>query len=215
MSFKCQWVSSLLDFLANHGGKVAIVALSIAVGLIYTYYKSGEDRSNVEKEVSRSVSIEPYEIQELRYSNELTLAQYQNIVGYFRHHYPSDSVIRYDEFVQQISRNSSFKLRNGYLFDRMVVHYATTNGLLHASTEKVDVKAVKLPIMFLLVALSLALQEPPIDRIRGLFQIIAQNIREKSISNFEIGIAALEDNSEDELIPTASLGSIDLPFDMK
>jgi hypothetical protein len=69
------------DFLSRHGGKVAIVALSVAVGLIYTWFLGTRDRGNVEKAIEHAETIlEPYEVLELRHFNRITESQMKELI---------------------------------------------------------------------------------------------------------------------------------------
>jgi hypothetical protein len=69
------------DFLSRHGGKVAIVALSVAVGLIYTWFLGTRDRGNVEKAIEHAETIlEPYEVLELRHFNRITETQMRELI---------------------------------------------------------------------------------------------------------------------------------------
>ena len=67
---------STIDYLADYGGTIGIISIGIIGALIYSYYESIQDRNRVEDKVSDAVKIEPYEIQELRYLNQLTYDQY-------------------------------------------------------------------------------------------------------------------------------------------
>jgi hypothetical protein len=49
-------------FLSKHGGKVAIVAIGISIGLIYSYILSGRSRNLVEDSLNSEASLEPYEV---------------------------------------------------------------------------------------------------------------------------------------------------------
>jgi hypothetical protein len=49
--------------LANHGGKVAAVAMSLAVFFFYSFYQSGQNRSSLEDKIFDELPLEPYEVQ--------------------------------------------------------------------------------------------------------------------------------------------------------
>ena len=55
-------ISEEADFLTRHGGKIAVVALSITFFLVYTYYESGQSKNRVEEELNDEAAIEPYEV---------------------------------------------------------------------------------------------------------------------------------------------------------
>jgi hypothetical protein len=69
------------DFLFKHGGKVAGVAFATAVFLIYRFFKSGSDKSEVETYLNSISPLEPYEANELRLSNNITTEEYDYLVS--------------------------------------------------------------------------------------------------------------------------------------
>ena len=69
------------DFLSKHGGKVAGVAFATAVFLIYRFFKSGSDKSEVETYLNSISPLEPYEANELRLSNNITTEEYDYLVS--------------------------------------------------------------------------------------------------------------------------------------
>lgn len=72
------------DFLSRHGGKVALVAFSIAAGLVYTYYLSIQDRNSIEKAVdSYEMPIDPYELLDLRNANQIKGEQFSSLLQKF------------------------------------------------------------------------------------------------------------------------------------
>ena len=61
----------------RHGGKVAAGALALTAAIIYTYYESGRSKTNVEEGLNNRMIIEPYEVNEIRFLNNLTPAVYE------------------------------------------------------------------------------------------------------------------------------------------
>ena len=57
------------SFLSQHGGKVFIVALSVAGYLIYGFFKGSSNKSELEDKILEETILEPYEINELRDNN--------------------------------------------------------------------------------------------------------------------------------------------------
>lgn len=128
------------DFLSMHGGKVALGALGIAIALIYSWYKGGVNRNNLEDELSEKAIIEPYEIQELRLSNGFISGQdFDDIV---RSCYAtcSPAGMSYREFIQFVKKHqqqqqqasvggmngggrSGFTIQSCHLLDRVVAGY--------------------------------------------------------------------------------------------
>ena len=68
--------SSLYD---RHGGKVAGAALALTAVIIYTYYESGKSKTAVEDGLNEQMVIEPYEVNEIRFLNNLTPAVYESL----------------------------------------------------------------------------------------------------------------------------------------
>jgi hypothetical protein len=61
----------------RHGGKVAAGALALTAAIIYTYYESGRSKTIVEEGLNNRMTIEPYEVNEIRFLNNLTPAVYE------------------------------------------------------------------------------------------------------------------------------------------
>ena len=91
-------VSSEADFLTRHGGKVAAVALSVAFGLIYTYYESIQSKNRVEEELNADAALEPYEINEIRFLNTMTPEVFDSLVAACMEHFEG-GVATYADFV--------------------------------------------------------------------------------------------------------------------
>jgi len=87
-----------VDILADHGGKIALVVFGGVIALFYTYYASGKDRNKLEDGISEAALIEPYEIQELRYTNKLSKDDFVSIAKQCRTHFHSGQAT-YAEFV--------------------------------------------------------------------------------------------------------------------
>lgn len=184
--FNCQVVGGWIfifvaDFLSNHGGKVALVAFSVAIGLIYSYYQSGEDRTRQERNVRRLAAIEPYEIQELRHCSKIDTDKYNLIVSTIRNEEHGEMV--YGDFVAKVSKLSGNAIRGGYILDRLVWRHALAKGILSQSNDEgerhgkdvVRLRELRLPVSFLLVVLSLALQDSAEERVSGLVRIIEES----------------------------------------
>jgi len=90
--------SSEADFLTRHGGKVAAVALSVAFGLIYTYYESIQSKNRVEEELNADAALEPYEINEIRFLNTMTPEVFDSLVAACMKHFEG-GVATYADFV--------------------------------------------------------------------------------------------------------------------
>lgn len=88
----------VVDILADHGGKIALVVFGGIIALFYTYYASGKDRNKLEDGISEAALIEPYEIQELRYTNKLSKDDFISIAEQCKAQFHSGQAT-YAEFV--------------------------------------------------------------------------------------------------------------------
>jgi hypothetical protein len=186
------------DFLSNHGGKVALVALGVAIALFYSYWVGGQNRNKVEEEVLKYSLIEPYEIQEMRYLNNVSNEEYAKAVqqckDYFRGGYTT-----YDEFVKFLKTQTfvkNLKLQQSHLLDRFIQSYITQTfqitgdanldtssrkslyfGIPKDATSPPAVKFHDVPISLdlLLVAFSLFMLEDGLGRVEGLFKLAEIN----------------------------------------
>lgn len=117
------------DFLSNHGGKVAIVAFGLAIYLFYGYWRGGQNRTKVEDDVLKFANIEPYELQEMRYLNNLNPQQFNEVADKCRSHFASnDNFATYSEFIaflKTVRCLSRWKFENSYVLDRFVQSYVT------------------------------------------------------------------------------------------
>ncbi len=93
-----------IDILADHGGKIALAVFGGIIGLFYTYYASGKDRNKLEDSIADAALIEPYEIQELRFTNKLSKDDYISIVDQCKAHFTSGQAT-YVEFVHFLRDN--------------------------------------------------------------------------------------------------------------
>lgn len=181
------------DFLLNHGGKVALVAFSISAYLIYTYYLSVTDRKNVEEDVEHSTIIEPYEIQQLRYANRLSKDAFLSIA---KRVYEDNSAtvnrgghnkltMTYKDFVKLVQQHSSQHhnpISNGYFLDRVVYQHMIQpqlHSLIFRSEEECALSngttkwyEMELPVDYLLVVLSLALESDAPFRLAVFHQLL-------------------------------------------
>ena len=73
----------------RHGGKVAAGALALTAAIIYTYYESGRSKTNVEEGLNNRMIIEPYEVNEIRFLNNLTPAVYEALSVACLNHFAS------------------------------------------------------------------------------------------------------------------------------
>ena len=93
-----------IDILADHGGKIALVVFGGIVALVYSYYLSGQDRNKIEDKISDEVFVEPYEIQELRYTNNMDVDSYNEISTQVKRAFPSGQAT-YKEFLKFLKQD--------------------------------------------------------------------------------------------------------------
>lgn len=114
------------DVLADHGGKIAAVSVVLIVMLIYSYYESGQNRNRIEEAVKSSMYIEPFEIQELRYMNQLRPKDYARIVDCVRKHFSSGEPVSYSRFVAFVRNADSLadiRIRSTHILDRFAAQH--------------------------------------------------------------------------------------------
>ena len=152
-----------IDYLASYGGTIGIISIGIIGALIYSYYESIQDRNRIEDKVSDAIKIEPYEIQELRYLNQLTYDQYctlcNRVIQVHREgnrsitirdtgHIDSPSMsvrssmsMSYRVFIGilvEFAKSHELSFRSMHLLDRLVLAYLTTeeeNRLMLSSKD--------------------------------------------------------------------------------
>lgn len=128
------------SFLAVHGGKIAAGVGIFLVVWIYTYFRGGQLKTAAEESLSESSAIEPHEANEIRYTNELDIELYEDIIKqskiYFQNFENSSNskskLVSYKEFItflcnylkdKRTITNEKIKIQSGYLFDRIVARY--------------------------------------------------------------------------------------------
>jgi hypothetical protein len=152
----------VVDILADHGGKIALVVFGGIVALFYSYYLGGKDRNRIEDAIADAVYIEPYEIQELRHFNMLTCDEFRQVVAQAQKAFPSGQA-SYADFMCFLKQDLVFKpstslwqeradvhsqwgitapppprrklkLKSSYLFDRMMMGMSIARAKEAAST---------------------------------------------------------------------------------
>lgn len=162
------------SILSNHGGKIALVGFSFAAGLIYRWYMGGRTKIILEEEISQEAPVDPYEINELRAKNAVSREKLVPFIDEILKHYHGSS-ITYNQFIsfywQYFGNDSSVKIENGYMLDRLVLFYVNKYKSLSNIPENLTVessngssnldlnKNIKLPIPFYLVMLTLTISK--------------------------------------------------------
>ncbi len=124
---------------SKHAGKIGICAMALSVYFIYSYFKGYKNKGRMEAVISDSSSIEPYEVNEVRF---LTVGMspdiYQEVVLECYAHFSSkssgnscdsssDPEVTYEDFIsvtRPILDKHKVKLRGGHLLDRVCRNYA-------------------------------------------------------------------------------------------
>lgn len=122
-SFSTTPISWLLE---NHGGKVGLVAVTFAGGLIWSYFEGGNQKSKLEDLIEKNFLLEPYETLLLRYTNNNTfsLSKFHDIIkNEFMHDIKDQKFLTLSEFAQRLEENCKLRLVNNYLFERAIATY--------------------------------------------------------------------------------------------
>ena len=126
-----------IDILADHGGKIALAVFGGIIGLFYTYYASGKDRNKLEDSIADAALIEPYEIQELRFTNKLSKDDYISIVDQCKAHFTSGQAT-YVEFVHFLRDSVVLPASNDVIQEPA---YSTSAAYGTYGTNNVNAKA--------------------------------------------------------------------------
>ena len=113
------------SFLTQHGGKVAIIALSIAALLIYKYFQGGTNRKRVEEILEEHTILEVYEMNELRLANEVTVEEYSKILN--DHTWNYNGKESYINMLQKVRTSLGRDLCKTYLLDRLIFSICFSN----------------------------------------------------------------------------------------
>jgi hypothetical protein len=154
------------DFLSQHGGKVALAGFSFAGALIYRWLQGSKNKRDIEHSISRESPLHPYESNDLREKNSMTVAQYQQFVNECISHC-SSGVISYKEFLSLFHKTTDYQIVDGYILDRLVLFYIEKHMNITATIED----DAKIPVVFLLVLLSNIVASSPNERAEMLFDV--------------------------------------------
>lgn len=146
---------------------------------MYTYYLSIQSRNDLEKTIQQSAILDPYDILELRYTNELTAREYSAVVQLFADQLSRPgSLISYRDFVQQTNTllQSQFhkQIHAGHLLDRFVAvyHERQQTGLQdEAGRPKENFSDADYPVDLLLVLFNLCMLRDATPRIDALHHL--------------------------------------------
>lgn len=152
------------DFLSMHGGKIALFGFSAAAALIYRWLQGGKNKKKVEENIVRESPLHPYESNDLRLKNSMTVDQFKSFADACLSQFPSGAA-SYKDFLSFFHKSTSYRIVDAYVLDRLVLHYVETNMAIHASIDS----DVKLPISLLLVVLSNVVTGDPRDRAEMFF----------------------------------------------
>lgn len=142
---------------------MALVGFSFAAALIYRWYVGTCNRSNFEDQLAEESPLHPYESNELRSGNSMTCDQFVELENQCRREFP-DGLATYQEFVSFMKSIDLYKVKGGYLLDRIVL------GFIQREKGS-DVKTRRYPISFFLVALTNVIDAAVDDRVELLFHL--------------------------------------------
>lgn len=156
------------DPLSKHGGKIALAAFAVAGGLIYTYYLGIQDRDKIEKDTEHESAIEPYEIQQLRHVNRLSLADYHQILLVFQQELKNKESIRYSNVIMLTKSVLKQPIRAGHFLDRMII---VKGSQLTSATPNTNLADIQLPSEYYMVMLNLLMGRDIQDRVQALHSL--------------------------------------------
>jgi len=166
------------SFLSKHGGKVAMVAFTVSMVLLFRYFRSNSKRSEVEEDLADLAVLEPYEIHDLRVSNDLTAAQYDVICDKMFDAFPQGECT-YTEFVAavrgMVEGKFHKKLKHMHLLDRLVTGMSFVPGTGHDAHDAHDCER-RYPLRRLLVAFNTAINAPAAERITSLDRLLKRSV---------------------------------------
>lgn len=154
------------DFLSQHGGKVALAGFSIAGALIYRWLQGSKNKRELEHNIANTSPLHPYESNDLREKNTMTVTQYKQFVNDCVSNFPS-GFASYKEFLRLLHTTINYHIADGYVLDRLVLFYVETQMNTIATIED----DLNLPVVFLLVLLSNVVTSTPNERAEMLFDV--------------------------------------------
>lgn len=157
------------SFLARHGGKVGIISLGLAIGLIYTYFQGMWDRNALEDKITANAKIEPYEINELRDRNQLKRKDFQRIAYHIIKLNNNSSRMSYKNFILNVE-SFGYNIRSGHLLDRWMIQYLSSINSNDIQDWNTEVSKVLL-LSLLSLTLESSSEEYPNERIGAIFHL--------------------------------------------
>jgi hypothetical protein len=171
------------SFLAKYGGKIAMAAMALSGVLLYRYFKSNSLRSEVEEDLIELTVLEPYEIHDLRVSNEISAADFDAISARMFELFPSQE-LTYDEFIGAVSnivrQKFNRELKHMHYFDRLVMGSTQVPG---SKTLGEDATKAVVPLRRLLVAFSTVVNAVADERIVSLDRLMRTSLSKMDHQN--------------------------------
>ena len=164
------------DFLSNHGGKVALFGLVTEIGLIYRWVIGGRNRTNTEKMISEEYALIPLEVSEIRYLNDITISEFENIVTTTRSQFKSNST-NYLNFIEIFKSMISTSVFDGHLIDRIILFYNKKHQNTNIELELQKPISIMtyfnaiVPLDFLLVTSSMAVKSNIDERVACFYKL--------------------------------------------
>lgn len=178
----------VIDILADHGGKIALAGFLFSAGLIYRYVKSGSNRTSVEKALTNAAALEPIEVNEIRFANYISSAQFESLVTASRSNFPNGC--SYNEFIDFCKQHLKTNITLGHLLDRVIYFRINEMKPKDADEETTADETIKLnvpfPIDYLLIVFSMSVQCTPEERVTLLYKMGLKNSSVESSNEEEI-----------------------------
>jgi hypothetical protein len=126
------------DFFFNHGGKIAFLSISLIVYIVYSFYKGGAMRTEMEEFIESEYALEPNEVNELRSSNRITPNVYRRTLSLCSERYP-DGHLSYGEFIAIIQEVLGDKklIQSSHLFERLIYMNFLRNKMPRRSNSSI------------------------------------------------------------------------------
>ena len=155
------------DFWSRHGGKVGLGALAATSFMLYSYFVGQMNQKSCEDGIADATPLEPYEVTELRYANNLTYEIYEDLLRECRRGLPER--VRYAVFTAFVTDCLQKKYKKrvslGHLIDRVVQVHLQSGG--SAGEDLVDRD-------YLLTVLNILVNESATQRVALLHRLAAQ-----------------------------------------
>lgn len=164
------------DFWSRHGGKVGLGALAVTSFLLYSYFVGQMNQKSCEDAIADAAPLEPYEVTELRYANNLSYEIYEDLVRECRSSLPER--VRYAAFAafirECLQKKHKKSVSLGHLIDRVVQVHLRSHEQAQGGDESGSVEEGLVDRDYLLTVLNILVNESATRRVALLHSLAAQ-----------------------------------------